>query len=1147
MEELGFIQKVNLVAESLETMGVVVELFDPTTVAILDQISSLEVTEIVNDLKKSNYLGNRKLDINLALNNASETTHVAYSQANLTLKDGTVVNIPFQEQQQDLSWVTMEFTSHADIKNYIQNSALYTSSVFNTELTVEEAIGDNPALIRFRDTDGYSSNLDRVQLIAYSGNFINGQPNYVWTDTTSSLQTLANRAADILLLGQSIDEIIVLANITDELQALSAIESNIVSIYTNMASLVSIYGNMTSILNVDAMSGDITATLAMSTNITNLLANSANINTVASNMSNIVSAVSNLTDIAYVIGMETNIDTVVAMEANISSVVSNATNINSAVANAANITTVSTNIANVNSVAAGIANVATVATNMADVDTVVLNIADINTNATNIVDLGLIATNIVPNIAEILNADANATAAALSATQAANSATNASNDADSAATSAAQALTYSNQITGLSAQANTLIAGSQASASYNSSNGILTLGIPQGAKGDKGDPFTVDAIGTLAGRVTYDNQTLGFSYLAVDTSNLYFKQSNTTADWSAGVPFGKGDTGDQGLQGLGWYSGNGVPSAGTGSDGEYYLDEDTADVYQKVAGSWGTPIMNLNAGINDVVVDTLLSWSSSKITAELALKSNTTHTHTGVYEPANANIQSHISNTLNPHGTTKAQVGLSNVDNTSDANKPVSTATQTALNLKADKTANTFTDTQEISAATPLLKLTETDQAVDQKTWGFRANGGALELVTLTDAGGVVIIPLAINRSTGAISISSTIDGRDLAVDGAKLDGIVIGSTVAAYNHTHTGVYEPADATILKDADIGVTVQPYDATLEVGANKYIHPTYAGDDFAIDTTLLTGATVISDLAINVTTDAQGHVTDANASVATRTLTLANLGYTGATNANNYTHPSYVTTNINTAGATIIDSITTTDEGHISAMATRVLTAADLGIVQGSGNGFDADTVDGVQASVLARNNISNTFVGSNDFYSTNTTGDYTTAPIEVREVNLVTNTQSASQYAPAITYHWGSRFTFQTALHYDGSWVIRDGASPFLVHFSVDQSGNATALGNVTAYSDIRVKENITPIENALWKVKQLSGYTFDRTDIETPRQAGVIAQEVQKVLPEVVTEDADGKLSVAYGNMVGLLIEAIKELTDKNNQLEARLEALEGK
>ena len=62
--------------------------------------------------------------------------------------------------------------------------------------------------------------------------------------------------------------------------------------------------------------------------------------------------------------------------------------------------------------------------------------------------------------------------------------------------------------------------------------------------------------------------------------------------------------------------------------------------------------------------------------------------HTHSYEPANANIQSHIASTSNPHSVTKSQVGLANVDNTSDANKPISAATQTALDGKEPANAN---------------------------------------------------------------------------------------------------------------------------------------------------------------------------------------------------------------------------------------------------------------------------------------------------------------------------------------------------------------------------------------------------------------------------------------------------------------------------
>ena len=99
-------------------------------------------------------------------------------------------------------------------------------------------------------------------------------------------------------------------------------------------------------------------------------------------------------------------------------------------------------------------------------------------------------------------------------------------------------------------------------------------------------------------------------------------------------------------------------------------------------------------------------------------------------------------------------------------------------------------------------------------------------------------------------------------------------------------------------------------TGATNANNYVHPTHPGDDLSIDTGALTGATVISDLDINVTTDTSGHVTDANATVATRNLTLANLGYTGATNANYITNNNQLANGAGyTTNAGTITGITT----------------------------------------------------------------------------------------------------------------------------------------------------------------------------------------------------------------------------------------------
>jgi hypothetical protein len=93
------------------------------------------------------------------------------------------------------------------------------------------------------------------------------------------------------------------------------------------------------------------------------------------------------------------------------------------------------------------------------------------------------------------------------------------------------------------------------------------------------------------------------------------------------------------------------------------------------------------------------------------------------------------------------------------------------------------------------------------------------------------------------------------------------------------------------------------------------------------------------------------------------------------------------------------------------------------------------------------------------------------------------------------------------------------------------SSNIWASGDITAYSDARVKENVEVIENALEKVQAIRGVTFTRNDMTdtTTRHAGVIAQEVLEVLPEVITKDANDHYSVAYGNLNALLIEAIKE------------------
>tara|TARA_R110000765_G_scaffold8446_3_gene27237 strand:- start:2932 stop:4617 length:1686 start_codon:yes stop_codon:yes gene_type:complete len=316
------------------------------------------------------------------------------------------------------------------------------------------------------------------------------------------------------------------------------------------------------------------------------------------------------------------------------------------------------------------------------------------------------------------------------------------------------------------------------------------------------------------------------------------------------------------------------------------------------------------------------------------------------------------------------------------------------------------------------------------------------------------------NDVTGSLSIDSTYTpyvhptfaGDDISVVSGTLTGALVFSGINMNVTTNTEghvttAFGNVSTRVLTLADLGYTG-------DGGANNYVHPTYNGDDMGIDTGALTGAVVISDIDLNVSTDTLGHVTDANATVATRTLTLANLGYTGATNANyitnnnqltngagyavgtistseststivkrttsgyinsqyfngtgtfstsgsgsgmgiftgtngtdtygrsytaaaartllnvadganNYSHPAYASTNINTSGATIVDIITTNSTGHVTALGTRTLTLADLGYTGNTGGGVASiipSTTDGKEGIEITNGSSATVTVG-----------------------------------------------------------------------------------------------------------------------------------------------------------------------------------------
>ena len=132
---------------------------------------------------------------------------------------------------------------------------------------------------------------------------------------------------------------------------------------------------------------------------------------------------------------------------------------------------------------------------------------------------------------------------------------------------------------------------------------------------------------------------------------------------------------------------------------------------------------------------------------------------------------------------------------------------------------------------------------------------------------------------------------------------------------------------------------------------------------------------------------------------------------------------------------------------------------------------------------------------------------------------------------------------------NAGWYFQHSNGASVVNLS--STGSGTFNGNVTAYgsaSDIRLKENIERIANPIEKVKQLDGITFDYKK-DGSRSTGLIAQQLLKVLPEVVyeTEDlhtGDSHYAVRYGQVVGLLVEAIKNQQDQIELLKTTIEEM---
>jgi len=463
-------------------------------------------------------------------------------------------------------------------------------------------------------------------------------------------------------------------------------------------------------------------------------------------------------------------------------------------------------------------------------------------------------------------------------------------------------------------------------------------------------------------------------------------------------------------------------------------------------------------------------------------------------------------------------------------------------------TNKTINGSQLVDASVANAKLTNSSVTVTAGTG--MSGGGAVSLgssITLTNAGvtsNVAGTGISVSGGTGAVTITNSDRGssqnifKNIAVSGQ--------STVVADGNDDTLTFAGAGATtITTNASTDtITISSTDTTYSVGdggltqvnftttrrdkldgiaanANNYSLPTATS-------TALGGIELFSDTAQSVAANSVS-------STASRTYGLQlNAASQGVVNVP-WTDTTY---SVGDGGLTAVNFTTTRRDklDGIAAGATNVTNNNQISNGAGYITASSSDTLTNKSGNISQWTNNSGYITSSAT--SLNLSGNLTVSSGNTTGGGIIL--ADDGDIVDMNDAYCSMRFTAGVRVfsaNRGGSAVI-----------TLSNGGSITASGDITAFSDERVKENINTIENALDKVKALRGVTYNRTDKEDKSEKiGVIAQEIQEVLPQVVHEDVDGMLGVSYGNITAVLIEAMKEQQAQIELLKAEIAELKNK
>jgi hypothetical protein len=387
------------------------------------------------------------------------------------------------------------------------------------------------------------------------------------------------------------------------------------------------------------------------------------------------------------------------------------------------------------------------------------------------------------------------------------------------------------------------------------------------------------------------------------------------------------------------------------------------------------------------------------------------------------------------------------------------------------------------------------------------------------DAPGIAAV--SIGRNTTASGTAATAMGSSSTASGSTATALGAFTIASGNNSTAMGLYTIASGDYSTAAGRFTEASgDYSASLgRYGKARGFASFVAGD---------------SSIASGDYSTAMGYKTEASGirSTAMGNRTIAS-GTSSISTGNQTTASGYISTSTG--------NLTNAIGEYSTAMGNRTSASGyvSMAIGQSSNASGDYSTAMGNQTNA---NGSMSTATG----FQSRASGDYSTA---------MGNSTISRAYGSVAIGMFNDTLTSESTSDISGGdrvFIIGDGSGFFGVatrssSFYINRNGNAWMQGTLTQNSDARLKTNIHKVGNALGKIKSLTGYNYNWKDSTNMpgNYTGVLAQEVQQVMPELVVPNTEGQLAVNYTGMIPYLIESIKTLEKQNAALAKQNAALE--